>query len=182
MSSREWWKNIVKKVIIEDADAKSIKNPGENLLDKMSEYAFNEFCKAECWELYPECRLTLENLSKRNIKLGIISNFDERIRVILNELDLSKYFNFVVTPHDNNGLAKPNAEIFRFALTKSGFSSPNQITHIGNHIDEDYFAAKNAGFNAILISHDQSVEDDPRLQEIKRKGHFISSFNSLLND
>lgn len=181
MTSREWWKNIVKDVIVEDALAKSIAAPNENQLEKMSDYAYNEFCKAECWVLYPQCRSTLNELVSRGVQLGLVSNFDERIHAIIQELDLAKYFKFVVTPHETNGLAKPNVKIFHHAFKLSGMSSSNQITHIGNDIDEDYNAAIKAGFNAYLVSHDVNASNEnPRVEEIKKKGHLINNLNSLL--
>lgn len=180
MSSREWWKGVVKNVIIEDAKKKEISIPNEKLLENMSEYAFSEFCKAECWELYPESRWTLDELSKRGIKMGMISNFDERIGSILRNLDLAKYFEFVVIPHETNGLAKPNQEMFKRALKMSGLNSPDQITHVGNDIDQDYYAAKSAGFNAIFVSHDQTNFNDSRLVEIKNKGNLITNLKNLI--
>jgi HAD superfamily hydrolase (TIGR01549 family) len=63
-------------------------------------------------EKFPDCDHVLKSLKSLDYKIGVISNFDDRLEKILNNLDLLKYFSFVLVPNNCNGLSKPNKDIF----------------------------------------------------------------------
>lgn len=170
---------IVNGVIIEDA-----KNKGEilekNKVQKMSNYAYDEFCKPICWQKYENCDFILAELKKRLNKIGIISNFDERIYSILKNLEIYGYFDFIVIPSNSRGAMKPQQEIFNQGLKTSGLRDPSLITHIGNDIELDYDAAQNAGFKSILIYHDKFDVNDLRLTQIIKKGNYAQNLKNIL--
>ena len=74
----------------------------------------------------------LDSLRSRNITVGAISNFDNRLHDIVPSLGLNKYLQFVVTSEDAKS-SKPEEQIFEFALNKSGLKNlkPDEILHIG---------------------------------------------------
>ena len=74
----------------------------------------------------------LDTLRSRNITVGAISNFDKRLHDIVPSLGLNKYLQFVVTSEDAQS-SKPEAEIFEFAMIKSGLKNlkPDEVLHIG---------------------------------------------------
>ena len=76
--------------------------------------------------------LALETLRSRDITVGAISNFDNRLHDIVPALGLNKYLQFVVTSEDAKS-SKPEEQIFELALNKSGLKNlkPNEILHIG---------------------------------------------------
>lgn len=69
----------------------------------------------ECWYKYPGVDELLDSMSRRNIVLGIISNFDERLDSILQSLDIRRQFHFVLTSYET-GVEKPNAAIFKVII------------------------------------------------------------------
>jgi HAD superfamily hydrolase (TIGR01549 family) len=65
-------------------------------------------------------------------RLGVVSNFDDQLSTILQELDLAKYFDFILTSHDCKE-EKPGAKIFAEALKRVDLppSAAKDAYHIG---------------------------------------------------
>lgn len=119
--------------------------------------------------MYPGTIELLECLRKYKIVLGVISNFDERLEPILIDLKLRPFFSFVLTSY-NFGKEKPDVSIFAEALRLANKDQkvdivPRQAIHIGDMIDNDYFGAKNAQWNALLISHEHKSIDERKVCE-----------------
>src|SRR5207244_13312534 len=83
---KDWWRQLVALVLNEVA-------PSLNELDRDNffEIAYEHFAEAGVWELYPEVLEVLERLSPR-FQLAVISNFDGRLRLIFEQLGISKFF------------------------------------------------------------------------------------------
>jgi putative hydrolase of the HAD superfamily len=81
-----WWRELVDLVLDEVAPSLSEFNH-----DNFFEIAYEHFAEAGVWELYPEVPGVLEQLQPR-FQLAVISNFDGRLRFILEHLSISKYF------------------------------------------------------------------------------------------
>ena len=81
-----WWRELVGHVFDQVA-------PSVNELDRDNffEVAYEHFAEAGVWELYPEVPEVLEQLRPR-FQLAVISNFDGRLRFILQHLGISKLF------------------------------------------------------------------------------------------
>lgn len=114
-----------------------------------------------CWHKYPGTIELLEYLKKKDVILGVISNFDERLEAILADTRIRFYFSFVLTSYDF-GVEKPDTSIFNEALrlTKKQHNidvAPQQAIHIGDSVSNDYIGAKNANWNAILVQHDNET-------------------------
>ena len=159
MSSREWWRILVEKIFLEDRKLKKAKINGEQLL-LISDKIFDEFKKDTYWKKFDNCDVLLGNLKKKGYKIGAISNFDERIFLIVKNLGIEKYFDFILIPSNSNGNYKPQKEIFLQALIKCNIDKPkNRILHVGDSLELDYYAAKKCEFNSILIAHDIKIKD-----------------------
>jgi len=96
--------------------------------------------------------------------LGVISNFDQRLEFILEDIQLRQYFTFVLTSY-NFGIEKPNLPIFEEALRLAKYYQrhdilPCEAIHIGDQMDDDYFGARNAGWNAALIKREDKIDDN----------------------
>jgi putative hydrolase of the HAD superfamily len=123
-------------------------------MKQISNFIFNEFSKKDYWSKYTNCDLFLNDLKHTNkYKLGIISNFDERLFQILNNLNLTKYFHFICIPSNCNGSFKPNEEIFSQAFKLSGISNHSQMLHIGDDYELDFLGATKLGFKSLIIDH-----------------------------
>jgi putative hydrolase of the HAD superfamily len=132
-----WWRELVGYVFDEVAFSLS-----ELDRDNFFEVAYEHFAEPGVWELYPEVPDVLEQLRKR-FQLAVISNFDGRLRFILQHLGISKYFPDVFISSEL-GADKPDPEIFRRAL-KIMHLNANEVVHVGDDPERDWKAAAAAG-------------------------------------
>ncbi|MHA2394969.1 MAG: HAD family hydrolase [Promethearchaeota archaeon] len=122
-------------------------------------------------ELYPDVKTTIQELRKRDIKVGVVTNgFKYDYLVILNKLRLIDFFDIVVGP-DSCGYGKPDKQIFLYALDVLGLK-PGEVIHVGNEYKYDYVGAENAGITPILIEREQDIDVDVSI---------ISSLNQVLD-
>ena len=130
---RDWWREVIEKVLDETA-------PDLNELDRDNffEIAYEHFAEAGVWELYPEVVEILEKLQSR-FQLAVVSNFDGRLRMILEHLGISKFFTHIFVSSEV-GADKPDPEIFRRAL-KFMRVRPNEALHVGDDPERDWKAA-----------------------------------------
>lgn len=132
-----WWQQFVDLVL--DQAAPSI---GEIDRDNFFEIAYEHFAAAGVWELYPEVVEVLKKLQPR-FQLAVISNFDGRLRFILEQLGISKFFRHVFVSSEL-GADKPDPLIFRRALDLANLR-PDQVLHVGDDRERDWDAATAAG-------------------------------------
>ncbi|MEO5720589.1 MAG: HAD-IA family hydrolase [Chthoniobacterales bacterium] len=132
-----WWRTLVQRVLGEVA-------PTLGAVDRETffELAYDHFAGAGVWELYPEAIEVLESLRART-SLAIISNFDGRLRVILERLGISKYFSHVILSSEV-GADKPDPLIFQRALELAKVSAPEAL-HVGDDPVRDWQGAEAAG-------------------------------------
>ena len=131
---------------------------------------FGFFGNPSTWEVDLEAPKLLEKLKKLGLKLGIISNFDARLYRILSELGLAGYFDSV-TISSEAGFAKPNAAIFRTALTKHSVAAED-VLHVGDSIPLDVGGANSAGVPVVLVEQAReraADEENRRLDGLKIK-------------
>jgi putative hydrolase of the HAD superfamily len=134
---KDWWRELVGHVF--DRVAPSL---SEIDRDNFFEVAYEHFAEAGVWELYPEVPEVLEQLQPR-FQLAVISNFDGRLRLILQNLGISKYFANVFISSEL-GADKPDPEIFRRALQVMHLNA-NEVLHVGDDPERDWKAARAAG-------------------------------------
>jgi putative hydrolase of the HAD superfamily len=146
----QWWQAI-SKATFEKAGA----------LEQFSDfngfftYLYGHFATPKPWFVYPDILPALDKWREQKIALGIISNFDSRLHVVLEGLELRKYFQSI-TISSSIGVAKPDPAIFQKALAKHQ-CEPGHAWHIGDSPREDYEGAKAAGLRAILLKRSRSM-------------------------
>jgi putative hydrolase of the HAD superfamily len=132
-----WWRELVNRVLDQVS-------PGLNELDRDAffEGAYGHFAEAGVWDLYPEVSKVLSALHGQ-FDLAVISNFDGRLRIILEHLGVSKFFSHVFLSSEL-GADKPDPEIFRRALQLNG-TQPYETLHVGDDPERDWEGASRAG-------------------------------------
>lgn len=145
---KNWWREVVEKTLAEVAPAMS-----ELDRDNYFEIAYEHFAAAGVWELYPDVVDVLEELRTR-FQLAVVSNFDGRLRMILEHLGISKFFSRVFVSSEI-GADKPDPEIFRRALRLLKLK-PNQALHVGDDPERDWKAAESAGLPVFKLDRDQN--------------------------
>jgi len=101
------------------------------------------------WAIYDDVVSTLEELSRRKLKLAIVSNWDSYLPKLLAALDLDRFFP-VVAVSSIEEVGKPDPEIFRRTCERLGVP-PSESLHVGDSVTEDYEAARAAGLSALLL-------------------------------
>src|SRR6266478_5081981 len=142
------WRELVGRVFDQVAPSLS-----ELDRDNFFEVAYEHFAEAGVWELYPEVFGVLEKLEPR-FQLGVISNFDGRLRFILKHLGISKFFAHVFVSSEI-GADKPDPEIFRRAL-KIIQLEPDQVLHAGDDAERDWKAADAAGLSVFKLDREKN--------------------------
>jgi putative hydrolase of the HAD superfamily len=126
---------------------------GEMDRDNFFEIAYEHFAEAGVWELYPEVFDVLEKLQPR-FQLAVISNFDGRLRFILEHLGISKFFAQIFISSEI-GADKPDPEIYRRAL-KFVNLKPDQVLYVGDDPDRDWKAAAAAGLSVFELDREKN--------------------------
>ena len=116
---------------------------------------YNHFATAEPWFIYPDVLPALEAWRRIGIQMGVLSNFDSRLYLVLKALKLQEFFTSV-TISTETGFAKPDPKIFAAALQKHD-CNPQDAWHIGDSVKEDYQGAKAVGMKAILVQRNSQM-------------------------
>jgi putative hydrolase of the HAD superfamily len=143
-----WWHELVDLVLDQVAPSLS-----ELDRDNFFEIAYEHFAEAGVWELYPEVVEVLGKL-RQHFQLAVISNFDGRLRFILEHLGISKFFSYVFISSET-GADKPDPAIFQRAL-KFLDLKPNQVLHVGDDSERDWKAASEAGLSVFRLDRQKN--------------------------
>jgi putative hydrolase of the HAD superfamily len=140
---KDWWRELLERVLDDVA-------PDLNELDRDNffEIAYEHFAETGVWELYPEVVEVLKNLQSR-FQLVVVSNFDGRLRMILDHLDIAKFFSHVFVSSEI-GADKPDPEIFRRALMFMHLQASEGL-HVGDDPERDWKAASSAGLRVFKL-------------------------------
>ena len=132
--SRESWFAIVRETF------------GEHAAKLPPEYfpaVFNRFAEADTWRIYDDVLPALETLARRGVKLGVISNWDGRLRPLLASLNLSRHFSSLVISCEV-GATKPDSRLFACAAREFGVT-PGEMLHVGDSMTMDVCGAEAFG-------------------------------------
>ena len=110
---------------------------------------YNRFSETSAWRIFPDVIPALDALAAEGIKLGVISNWDERLRALLRNLKLDSYFEIFAISCEV-GFAKPSPVIFEQAAMKLSLPAAS-ILHVGDSPELDVAGARAAGFHAARI-------------------------------
>jgi phosphoglycolate phosphatase-like HAD superfamily hydrolase len=83
-------------------------------------------------------------------KIGIISDFDERLPSILSELGVASYFDFIITSQQAKA-DKTKKSLFDLALGKAGLTSAESAYHLGVQ-SQDIEGAASAGWKPLRFT------------------------------
>jgi putative hydrolase of the HAD superfamily len=110
---------------------------------------YDRFSEPDAWHVYPDVVPTLTALTSRGLKLGIISNWDDRLRPLLRRLELDRYFKTIVVSCEL-GACKPGRELFAAACDGLG-STAETTLHVGDSLEMDALGARSAGLHGLYL-------------------------------
>lgn len=147
VSRKEWWRELVFRVLGQENEA-------------CFEELFETFARSDAWQVFPDVEDTLREARARGLHVGVLSNWDERLRELLDGTGLAKHFDSM-TISCEVGVEKPNAEIFLAALRAAGVTA-SQAVHVGDSYGEDVRGAETAGMKGILVDREGRHPDGIR--------------------
>ncbi|MBN1784504.1 MAG: HAD-IA family hydrolase [Candidatus Bathyarchaeota archaeon] len=104
-------------------------------------------------QVFSDVEPTLSQLKTKGLKLGLVSNgFKKDLAQILGELGLKKWFDVIVCIESCN-CAKPDKEIFLYALNRLGVES-HEAVFVGDSVKQDYEGAFNVGIRPFLLDRE----------------------------
>jgi len=111
---------------------------------------FDRFAQAAAWEVAPGTRGMLADLRRRGLRLAVISNWDQRLPLLLERLELADHFDtFAISAIV--GAEKPHPRIFETALAALGVAAEHAL-HVGDSRRDDVEGARGVGMQALLLS------------------------------
>lgn len=112
---------------------------------------------------------TLSTLSKRNIKLIVITNALPGVRKIIKGLNLKKYFNDIVVSTEE-GISKPDPAIFDRMLRKYKIT-PGECLIVGDSVGSDILAGINCGMDTCLFQKNKNKPTTETIQSTYSVDH-----------
>ncbi|HLH55550.1 MAG TPA: HAD-IA family hydrolase [Verrucomicrobiae bacterium] len=110
---------------------------------------YDRFSEPDAWHVFEDVMPILEHLRSKGVKLGVISNWDDRLRPLLRKLGLEPYFDVITVSCEQNA-CKPARTLFErtCALLKT---APEDTAHVGDSLDMDVRGAEAAGLAAFWL-------------------------------
>lgn len=151
---KDWWREIVLRTLTTAAGrdiAAGHDFHGALNFDACFEEIYSRFTEPGVWALYPGVEEALTALAPK-YRLGILSNFDGRLRAILAQLGILDRFEKVILSSEV-GADKPDPRIFRYALDAFGIRA-DEALHVGDDASHDWEGAAAVGMSVFRLDHE----------------------------
>jgi putative hydrolase of the HAD superfamily len=144
-----WWRELVDRVL-DRCHAEEGGKDGKGALDRDAYFqdVYAEFSQPGVWQLFPETLETLDALAP-HFALGIISNFDSRLRAILGHLGIADRFQHLVISSEV-GADKPDPWIFHRALALAEVSA-DEVLYAGDDPMRDWQGGEALGWRTFRL-------------------------------
>lgn len=135
----------------------------------------------EHWETYPEAEEVLHALHEEGYTLGVVSDWQTSLLELLDHLELTRYFRFVVASAIVK-TGKPTPSMFREAIRRAGVEA-HEAVFVGDLYMTDIVGSRAAGMHPVLVDRSRTpapVDCDlvrdlsgllPLLERIQANGH-----------
>ena len=139
LDGRAFWRPVVAEAVgVED----------EALFEAL--YAW--YAEPRAWWIDVEALRVLGGIARSGVRLGIISNWDGRLRGLYNRLALDRMFPVLVCSAEVE-VEKPDPAIFHLACLAAGVG-PRQAVHVGDDLVADVRGASAAGLVGLRFDDD----------------------------
>lgn len=128
-------------------------------LPAVQEGCWEAFGQADAWRMARGATLVIAQLRFLGVKVGALSNADERLRRVLEEKGLATSLDAIVL-HDAGAPAKPDPAAFHQVARQLGCET-RRLLHVGDSLGDDALAASQSGALGVWLS-DQPAPDGVR--------------------
>ena len=125
----------------------------------LADALYEHFSSPSSYELFDDARPCLEDCRRAGLRLGIVSNFEAWVLDCLRGLGVLDLFE-VTAVSGIEGVEKPDPEIFRRALTRTG-ADPSEVGYVGDSPADDVAPAAALGMRAVLLDRRSRHADHP---------------------
>jgi putative hydrolase of the HAD superfamily len=138
-TERRRWRQIVGRVLPEVSDP-----------DRAFGELWDHFGRPDSWRPYPDAGPALRALAQQGIAVCIGSNFDGRLRGVVEGLsELKPWVNSLVISSEV-GFRKPHPQFFYVACLHLGLP-PSRVLCVGDDMENDVRGAVRAGLSGLLL-------------------------------
>jgi putative hydrolase of the HAD superfamily len=142
---RSWWEELVRRTF-QHAQPQM---PEPAQMAEVFDDLYEHFAHADAWQLWEDTVPVLEKLRGMNRRLIVLSNFDKRLRNILEGLEIGHYFESIIVSSEV-GAWKPDPRMFRVALQAARVPA-DQCLHVGDDPHNDGEGALAMGIPSLLV-------------------------------
>jgi HAD superfamily hydrolase (TIGR01549 family) len=113
---------------------------------------------AVVFRAFPDTEAALEKLHHEGIPMGVLSNWDYQLSDILDQINLGRYFAFILSS-SQIGVEKPSPIALARGLEAARSVQPDltaaQCYYIGDHYAKDVVPARTAGMTPVWLVRDE---------------------------
>lgn len=142
-SARRFWRGLVRAGLGPAAEVPQF--------DPYFDDVFEEFSRAHRYRFFDDVEPVLTSLERIGCRLGIISNWDIRLRRVLEEMGADKRFEVIVISGEV-GSEKPDPAIYQKAREMAGAGPEDRLIQIGDSRRDDVEGAIASGFEARFLN------------------------------
>ena len=147
-TERRRWRMIVSGVLPEVADT-----------DRAFAELWDHFGRPESWWCYPDVAAALDRLADQAISVCVGSNFDGRLRGVVNGLPALKDRTETLVISSEVGFRKPHPSFFHAACAQLGLP-PAKVLCVGDDPENDVRGAIRAGLSGLLLDRGAGITSD----------------------
>jgi REG-2-like HAD superfamily hydrolase len=116
------------------------------------EALYSLYARADAWAIASGAESLIGELRECGMKVGLVSNWDARLRPLLDELGVLRWIDLAVVSAEE-GIEKPAPEIFAIACSRLGVA-PQRALMVGDSPASDVAGARAAGLLALHYGTD----------------------------
>lgn len=146
--------------------------PGPARLERFLVDLYDTFAEPRAWRVHADWPGTVAALRGRGLRIGLVSNWDLRLRGLLGQLGIDGQVDAVVISAEL-GVEKPAPAIFAAATAALGVA-PAECLHVGDTWAEDVLGARGAGLRAAWLANAAgAVAPDPDVPCLAAPGEVL---------
>ncbi len=141
----------------------------------LTEELFARFSRPDTFVLFPGAEQLLDDLRRRGLKIGLVSNWSTRLPSLLDRLGLARRVDFALCSAIER-TEKPERAIFQRALALAGVPAHSAL-HAGDDLEKDIEGARRAGIDAVLVDHADARPGfaEPRVRSLPELSELVQS-------
>ncbi len=114
---------------------------------------YDWYSRPRAWWVDTEALRVLGDLSRSGVRVGILSNWDDRLRILYHRFALDRLFPLLICSSEH-GVEKPDPRLFEIACRVAGVAA-SEAVHIGDNAERDVIAASRAGLVGLQYDDDR---------------------------